>query len=84
MLHNSWGVYLCERLFGHNITNGDGKLVSVRDIAEEHIIEDMGRIPSITDYLRGMPLYWWLGGKKRKHTGRPLMGEDDHESHNVD
>ena len=65
MLHNSFGIYICERLFGHNITNSSGRLVSVRDIAEQHIIEDMGRIPSLQDYLEGMPFYDWLGGPKR-------------------
>lgn len=65
MLHNSWGIYLCERLFGLNITNSEGKTVSVRDIAEQHIIDDMGRIPTLQDYLSGMPFYSWLGGPKR-------------------
>jgi hypothetical protein len=68
MLHNSWGIYLCERLFGHNIRNAAGRTVSVRDVAEQHVIEDMGRIPSVTDYIKGMPMYDWLGGPKRKLT----------------
>jgi hypothetical protein len=84
MLHNSWGIYICERIFGHNITNSGGKIISVRDIAEEHIIEDMGRIPSITDYLQGMPFYAWLGGRKRKHAGRPIIGEANDELARVD
>lgn len=68
MLHNSWGIYLCERIFGHNITNSHGKLVSVRDIAEHHITEDLGRIPSVTEYLRLMPIQEWMGGtiKRRR------------------
>lgn len=65
MLHNSWGVYLCERLFGVNLTNSDGRLVSVRDVAEQHVLDDMGRIPSVTEYLSGMPMYSWLGGPAR-------------------
>lgn len=80
LLHNSFGIYLCERVFGHNIVNSEGKRVSVRDIAEEHVLEDMGRIPSVTDYLRGMPMYWWLGGRKRP---RVVRGEGD-EDHRVD
>jgi len=75
MLHNSWGIYLCERIFGINITNSDGKEVSVRDIAERHVIEDMGRIPAITEYLRDMPFYSWLGGagkvKNSDRNGQP-------------
>lgn len=72
LLHNSWGIYLAERIFGINITNSDGKLVSVRDIAEVHIIDDLGRIPTVQDYLEGMPLYDWLGGPKRKFTKTTL------------
>lgn len=68
LLHNTFGIYICERLFGHNITTSAGRLVSVRDIAEQHIIDDMGRIPSVQDYLQGMPLYNWLGGPKRRPT----------------
>lgn len=75
MLHNSWGIYLAERVFGINITNSQDKLVSVRDICERHILEDMGRIPSITDYLKGMPFYWWLGGSgmKKKQVDKEEM-----------
>jgi hypothetical protein len=55
-------------LFGINITPSDERLVSVRDIAEQHVVDDMGRIPSVQDYLQGMPMYKWLGGPDRKLT----------------
>ena len=42
ILHSSFGIFLCEQMFGLNITNSDGKTVSVRDIAEQHVIDDMG------------------------------------------
>lgn len=78
LLHNSLGPYICERVFGTTIVNSDGKTVSVRDIAEEHILEDMGRIPTVSDYLDGMPMYEWLGGPKRRVTrvNFELVGED--------
>lgn len=66
LLHSSWGIYLAERVLGHTIVNSDGRIVQVRDVAERHIIEDMGRIPTVQDYLQGMPMYDWLGGPKRK------------------
>lgn len=62
ILHSSFGIFLCEQVFGINITNSDGKLVSVRDIGEQHVIDDMGTIPTIQDYLKDMPFYPWLGG----------------------
>jgi hypothetical protein len=44
-----------------SIVNSDGIEVSVRSIAESHIVEDMGRIPTLSDYLNDMPIYSWLG-----------------------
>lgn len=74
LLHNAFGCFIAERVFGVNITNSDGKLVSVRDIAEQHIIDDCGRIPTVSDYLNGMPFYDWLGGPK-KRTPRKITFE---------
>ncbi len=68
LLHSSFGIYIAERVFGVNITNSDGRLVSVRDIAEQHVIDDMGTIPTVLDYLKDMPFYPWLGGKPRAPT----------------
>lgn len=65
MLHSSFGIYITEQVFGIFITNSDKKRVQVRDIAEQHIIDDLGRIPTVQDYLVGMPLYHWLGGPKK-------------------
>ena len=73
LLHHSFGIYLAERVFGHNITNSDGKLVSVRDVGEQHVIEDCGRIPSVWHYLQGMPMYDWLGGRGRNGGTRVEM-----------
>lgn len=72
LLHSSFGCFLAERIFGTFIVNDDGRKVQVRDIAEEHIIEDMGRIPTPQDYLEGMPIYDWLGGPKRTVRVIPL------------
>lgn len=65
ILHSSFGIFICERVFGTNLKNSDGRLVSVRDVAEQHVIDDLGTIPTVQDYLSGMPFYDWLGGKKR-------------------
>jgi RNA-binding protein YlmH len=76
LLHNSLGCYIAEQMFGDYIINSDRAVVSVRDIAEEHILEDLGRIPTVSDYLDGMPMYDWLGGPKRKHTFIPFKMVD--------
>ncbi len=84
LLHSSFGIYIAERVFGTNITNSSGRLVSVRDIAERHVLDDMGTIPTVQDYLTGMPMYDWLGGPKRKLTRRIDMTVDVNEPTHVD
>jgi hypothetical protein len=66
LLHHSMGPYICERVFGRTITNSDGKEVSVRDIAELHILEDLGRIPSFSEWCELMPLESWMGNPVSK------------------
>jgi hypothetical protein len=36
--------------------NSDNKTIQIRDIAEDHIMEDLGRIPSVSEYLDLLPL----------------------------
>jgi len=75
ILHSSFGIYITEHVFGHNLTLQNGRLVSVRDVAEQHVIDDMGRIPTPQDYLQGMPFYDWLGGKPRDRQTTRIQGE---------
>lgn len=63
ILHNAWGIFLCEQVFGISITNADGKDVPVRSIAEQHVLEDLGHIPTFEDCFRDLPNYDWVGGK---------------------
>lgn len=63
ILHNTFGIYLAEQVFGRTITNSDGKVISVRDIAEDHVKEDCGgKIPTIEDWMKSLePEPWMLG-----------------------
>ncbi len=79
ILHSSFGIFIVERVFGTWIDNSDGTRVQVRDIAEQHVIEDLGRIPCVHDYLVGMPLYDWIGGPKSRkaHTHNRVISMED-------
>lgn len=66
ILHNAFGAYLCERVFGTYIVNSDGKKVSVRDIAEDHIIDDLGFIPTVEHWLSELPVRTWMSGSRKK------------------
>jgi hypothetical protein len=60
VLHNAYGIFLCEQVFGEIVQMPNGtfkrapyitistdKKVSVRDIAEQHVIDDLGCIPTL-------------------------------------
>lgn len=55
ILHNSLGPFLCEEAYGTYLTLADGRKVSVRSVAEDHIIEDMGRIPNASEFCHLVP-----------------------------
>jgi len=61
---NSEGIFLCERIFGVAITNSDGKQVPVRYIGEQHIREDLGRIPTAQDWLSQIKPARWMYGRR--------------------
>lgn len=62
LTHNNWFVFIVEKVFGHTIRNSNGREVSVREIAEQHILEDfhMKFIPNVQDYLILMTFPSWL------------------------
>ena len=78
ILHNTFGIYLCEQLFGTTITNSDNKVVSVRDIAEDHVKEDTGgRIPTLQDWLGKLePEPWMLGVGQKEFAKRMNVDAD--------
>jgi hypothetical protein len=61
ILHNSFGCYLVEKVFGVTFINSEGKEVSTRDVAENHIQEDLGRVPSLDEWLKEMNIKEWMG-----------------------
>lgn len=67
LLHSTWGCWLAEEIFGAVLYiptgNGNVREVPVREIAEQHIIEDLGWLPSPGDYLQHMERKKWMSGK---------------------
>lgn len=54
--HHAEGIFAAERVFGATITVSTGRVVPVRFIGEQHIREDLGRIPSFADWARTIRL----------------------------
>ncbi|WP_327294441.1 DUF6915 family protein [Streptomyces sp. NBC_01197] len=75
MYHHTLGVWLVQEVFGPTLDIPKGtpgsshtRTVSVptRLVAERHIIEDLGWLPSPADYIENMPIAAWMSGSKRK------------------
>jgi hypothetical protein len=58
--HHAQGVFECERVFGTAILNSDGKPVPTRLLGEQHVSEDLGRIPTLADWLRAIKGEKWM------------------------
>lgn len=64
--HHSQGVFLAERIFGVAVRNSNGHEIPVRYIGEQHVREDLGRIPTAQDWLaRINPERWMYGQRSR-------------------
>ncbi len=66
--HHAEGIFLAERIFGVTIRNSHGKDIPVRYIGEQHVREDLGRIPSFQDWAKNIKLESWMCGQKLTKT----------------
>ena len=62
ILHSSFGIYIAQEMFGVYRINSDNKEYSIRDICENHVLEDLGFIPTVNDWLEGMDSQPWMSG----------------------
>ena len=63
--HHSEGIFQCEEKFGVFIEDSDGRRVPGRIIGEQHVVEDLGRVPSLNDWLLELPLRPWMNRTKQ-------------------
>jgi len=66
--HHSAGIQWAIERFGHSIQNSSGQLIPTKTLAEEHVTEDCGFVPTPQDWLlclKEKPKSWMLRvGKK--------------------
>lgn len=60
LLHNSFGIFLAEQQFGVMLTLSNGRPIPTRLVAEQHVREDFGFIPTLEQALRNLPLEPWM------------------------
>ena len=70
--HHAEGIFWAEKEFGVFIINSNGKMVPTRVLGEQHIMEDIGFIPTIKDYLSEMKQVNWM---YKPGEGRKVMKE---------
>jgi hypothetical protein len=65
--HHAEGIFMAERFFGVTLTISTGRQVPVRLIGEQHVIEDLGFIPSFADWVRCIRPEPWMGRAQPIH-----------------
>lgn len=78
--HHAPGVQWCIEMFGHAVVNADGKSVPMKIIAEQHVKEDCGFIPSIQDWTRPLqehPRDWMLKVAEKTIKTKNLVIKED-------
>ena len=67
ILHSAFGCFIVEQVFGRTRINSEGKVYSPRDVAEDHILQDLGFIPTMEQYLGNMTIQPWMSGTFKKN-----------------
>ena len=67
ILHSASGSFIVEQMFGRTRVNSAGKEYSPRDVAEDHILQDLGFIPTMEQYLNNMTVQPWMSGTEKKN-----------------
>ena len=84
ILHSSFGIYLAQQVFGEVIIRkSDGKPVPTRMLGEQHILEDMGFIPTVQDWMKEMKLKSWMMRGARALSKELENAENSKESNPV-
>lgn len=58
--HHSEGIALMCSIFGPTIINSKGRQVPTLWIGEQHVMEDLQRIPTAADWLRNLNAENWM------------------------
>lgn len=79
LLHSTFGIMMAEQVFGPTITMSTGKQVPTREIVLDHILQDLGFVPTVGHYLENMVICDWMSGteKRRKAIERKYIKLED-------
>jgi hypothetical protein len=63
--HHAEGIFLAETVFGPTITLSSGRVIPTRWVGEQHVVEDLGFIPSFADWVKCIRPEPWMGRAQR-------------------
>lgn len=59
--HHAEGIFMAERIFGVTLKLSTGRVIPTRWVGEQHVREDLGRIPSFADWVHAIRPEPWMG-----------------------
>jgi len=65
--HHAEGIFMLETIFGPTVTLSSGRVIPTRWIGEQHVLEDLARIPSFADWARAIAPEPWMGRAQPLH-----------------
>lgn len=74
--HHAEGIFLCEQVFGVTITLSNGNIIPTRWVGEQHVKEDLGRIPTIQDWLVNLTPQPWMGKTEKIESDLPKTSRE--------
>lgn len=63
--HHAEGIFLMESIFGRTLRLSSGKEIPTRWVGEQHVTEDLGRIPSASEWLSAIAPAPWMNRSRR-------------------
>ena len=63
--HHAEGIFMAETIFCPTITLSSGRVIPTRWVGEQHVIEDLGHIPSFADWVRCIRPEPWMSRTQR-------------------
>jgi len=69
LLHSDFGEWLAVRIHGEAIRSKSGPAISTRNLFRDHLVEDLGRVVTLAEWLRESDADYWM---RRRRPPRQL------------
>jgi hypothetical protein len=79
--HHTLGIAECVERFGTTITLRGGRVIPTRWVAERHVIEDHGYLPTVSDWLREIRPRRWMGAARQLSRELESPAANDQQKH---